>query len=289
LTRNRERHKKLIVMPDIRIVQIANLDADTLQTQFAGCDAVINLIGILNGSEQAFTRLHADLPQHIINACSAAGVSRYLHMSALNASAEHGPSQYLRSKGAGEDTAHAGVEKDIHVTSFQPSVIFGPDDSFFNRFAALLKLAPVLPLACPNARFAPVYVGDVVDAFMKALADESTYGQRYELCGPRIYTLKELVEYTGQLIGHKRMILPLSDKLSRTQAQVFEKLFKFMPLDPPLSLDNYHSLQVDSVCRTDGLAALGIVPKSIESGMPSRLSGKNSRARYDRFRSDSRR
>jgi NADH dehydrogenase len=155
LTRNRERHKKLIVMPDIRIVQIANLDADTLQTQFAGCDAVINLIGILNGSEQAFTRLHADLPQHIINACSAAGVSRYLHMSALNASAEHGPSQYLRSKGAGEDTAHAGVEKDIHVTSFQPSVIFGPDDSFFNRFAALLKLAPVLPLACPNARFAP--------------------------------------------------------------------------------------------------------------------------------------
>jgi NADH dehydrogenase len=289
LTRNRERHKKLIVMPDIRIIQTDNLDAGTLQTQFAGCDAVINLIGILNGSEQAFMRLHAELPQHIIDACSAAGVTRYLHMSALNASAEHGPSQYLRSKGAGEDAAHAGAGRGIQVTSFQPSVIFGPDDSFFNRFAALLKLSPVLPLACPNARFAPVYVGDVVDAFIKSLTDESTYGQRYELCGPRIYTLKELVEYTAQLIGRKRLILALSDKLSRTQAQVFEKLFKFTPLDPPLSMDNYHSLQVDSVCHTDGLAALGITPKSIESVIPNSLGGQNSRARYDRFRSDSRR
>lgn len=290
LTRHRERHKTHFVMPNVRIIQVDDLDTVTLKTQFADCDAVINLIGILNGSEAAFETLHSELPTRIIEACSALGIQRYLHMSALNADAESGPSQYLRSKGAGEDHAHTlGADKGVHITSFQPSVIFGPDDSFFNRFALLLKLGPVLPLACPNARFAPVYVGDVVQAFTQSLTNPATYGQRYELCGPNIYTLKELVDYTAQLTGQKCRIIGLSDKMSRTQAKVFETLFKITPFDPPLSLDNYQSLQVDSICRSDGLTALGITAKSVESIMPRTLGGQNPRASYNRYRGVSRR
>lgn len=279
LTRHRERHREFLVMPQVSLRGVADLEADTLVVQFQGCQAVINLIGILNGSEQAFRAVHVELPARVVEACRQAGVRRYLHMSALNADAEHGPSQYLKSRGAGEDAAHAGAEHGIRVTSFQPSVIFGPDDSFFNRFAALLRLAPMLPLACPNSRFAPVYVGDVVEAFARTLADEATAGQRYELCGPKVYTLRELVEYTARLIGRKRLIIGLNDKLAWWQGKVFERL-----PGQPFTTDNYLSLQVDSVCRQDGLAVLGIEPKSAESLMPRFFGETGSHARFGDFR-----
>ena len=168
-------------------------------------------------------------------------------------------------------------------------LFFGPGDSFFNRFAALLKMSPILPLACPNARFAPVYVGDVVAAMQTALNDDATIGQNYELCGPRIYTLRELVEYTAQLIGHKRVLLGLSDNISLRQAKVFDWLFKWLPGEPPFSVDNYQSLQLDSICSQDGLAALGITPKSVESIMPRLLGDEHRSARYNRLRGISRR
>src|SRR5690606_4508306 len=127
------------------------------------------------------------------------------------------------------------------VTSFRPSVIFGPGDSFFNRFARLLKRVPlVFPLACPNARFAPVYVGDVAEAFARALKDPQLYGRRLALCGPREYTLQQLVAYTAECLGLRRLILPLPDFLSRIQAAIFD----FVP-GKPFSTDNYRSTLVD--------------------------------------------
>jgi NADH dehydrogenase len=284
LTRNRERHKELMVMPGVELVEADIRDPQALQQQFSGHDAVINLIGILNGSEEAFRAVHVELPRRVAQACQQAGVKRLLHMSALNADAAHGTSLYLRSKGEGEDAVHQVAANDLTVTSFRPSTVFGPDDSFINRFAGLLKLSPVLPLACPHARLSPVYVGDVVLAFDKALENQTTSGQRLELCGPRIYTLKEIVEYTARLIDRRRLIIGLPDGLSRLQGQVMQHL-----PGQPFTLDNYLSLQVDNVCRSNALPRLGITPKSMEAMMPVYFKGKHQHALYNRFRRMARR
>lgn len=280
-TRNRERHKELLVIPQVQLIQ-ADIDDDRALESFCkGRDAVINLVGILNGSPEAFRAVHAELPGQLVEICCRVGVKRLLHMSALNAD-RHGPSEYLRSKGEGEQRVLQAEE--LHATCFCPSVIFGPDDSFFNRFATLLKLTPVLPLACPQARFAPVYVDDVVRAFEAALEDETTFGKRYELCGPRTYTLKELVEYAARLLDRRRLIWGLPDNLSRMQASVFQHLPGQL-----FTLDNYHSLQVDNVCQRDGLSELGITPHSIEAIMPGYFQGDWQRSpRYSRFRRNAR-
>lgn len=159
-------------------------------------------------------------------------------------------------------------------------MIFGPDDSFINRFAMLLKLSPFVPLACPTARFAPVYIGDVVSAFATALDDPATYGHHYELCGPRAYTLQELVQYIAQAIGRKRLIVGLPDRLAQLQA----RLLQHVP-GQPFTLDNYQSMQVDSVCRADGLGALGIAPHALEPFMERHFQYKDARAyRYNAMR-----
>jgi NADH dehydrogenase len=284
LTRHRERHRELLVMPRVELIEANALDPMVLREQFAGCDAVVNLIGILNGTEQQFRAIHAELPAQVAEACVGNRVPRLLHMSALNADVE-GPSIYLRTKGEGQAAVHAFAERGLNVTSFRPSVIFGPDDSFFNRFALLLKLSPVIPLACPNARFAPVYIEDVVRAFAGSLDDETTFGKGYELCGPDIYTLKELVELTARLIGRRRLVLGLNDNLSRLQGKVFERL-----PGQPFTTDNYHSMQRDSVCRENGLRKLGISSTSIDSVMPRHFGGGNDKSlRYSQIRRLSRR
>ena len=259
LTRNVRRAHHLHSVPQLQMRQVSDFEVATLNDAFADCQAVINLVGILNGSPAAFDQAHAQLPANIVAAAAQTGVTHYLHMSALNANTE-GPSEYLKSKGRGEVAALAGAQQGLHVTSLQPSVVFGPGDSFFNRFAGLLKFSPFIPLACPNARFAPVYVGDVVEAFMGGLSREDTAGQCYELCGPKIYTLRELVQHSAQLIHRSRLIIGLPDGLSRLQAKVFERL-----PGQPFTMDNYLSMQIDSVCRTNGLAALGIEPRAVES------------------------
>lgn len=280
LTRHRERRcRELLVMPNVDLVEAHVGDRAALLAAFAGKDAVINLIGILNeDAAQRFDDVHATLPGLVADACREAGVGRLLHMSALNADATNGASHYLKSKGIGEDAAHA--VSGVAVTSFRPSIIFGGDDSFFNRFAGLLRLAPALPLACPGARFQPVYVGDVADAFVRSLDAADSVGQRLELGGPRIYTLRELVEYTAQLIGVKRLVIGLPDGLARLQAAIFERL-----PGKPFTTDNYRSLQVDSVVRgTDGFALLGITPRSVEAVMPREMKSRNYRGSYDGYR-----
>jgi len=269
-TRNRERHRDLLVMPSVKLVSANVYDPAALREQFSGCQAVINLIGILHGSADAFDRIHARLPAMVAEACKETGVERLLHMCAINADADKGTSEYLRSKGRGEDAVLAANSPDLAVTSFRPSVVFGPDDKFLNTFASLLKISPFFPVACPEARFAPVFVGDVMEAFLRCLTDPKTFGERYELCGPEVYTFKALVEEVARLSGKKRWIMPLSENLSRWQARVMDKI-----PGSPMSWDNYLSMQMDSVCQENGLEKLGITPYSIEAVMANHLSGRD--------------
>jgi len=270
LTRRRERHRDLLVLPGLRLIEGDVHEPAFLRGEFEGRDTVVNLVGILNESGRdgrGFARAHAELPGKIVQACRETGVPRLLHMSALHA-APDAPSHYLRTKAAGEEAAHHADGADFHVTSFRPSVIFGPGDGFLNRFATLLRLAPgVFPLACPDARFQPVYVEDVVRAFAESLDNHKTFGQRYDLCGPRVYTLREIVNYVAELLGKRVCIVGLNDALSYLQAAVME----FVP-GKPFSLDNYRSLQLDSVCEKAFPEVFGVTPESLEEIAPTYLA-----------------
>ena len=178
LSRHPQRHREILVVPGIKVVQADAYDGNDLRRELDGMDVVINLIGILNEpchNGSGFQAAHVNLPLRVISACKSVGVPRLLHMSAMNAgvlrsqaahqnSGNRG-SEYLRTKGEGEQRVLAASDEDLATTVFRPSLIFGRGDGIFGRFAGILKLTPVLPLACPNARFAPVFVGDVVEAF----------------------------------------------------------------------------------------------------------------------------
>ena len=277
-TRHIQRHRDLLVFPGIRLVEADVHDPRVLKQHFQGMDAVINLVGILNekGHDgRGFRRAHVDLARNVLESCKACGVQRLLHMSALHADAGSGPSHYLRSKGEAENHLHT-FGAPVAVTSFRPSVIFGPGDSFINRFAGLVKMSPgIFPLTCPNARFAPVYVGDVVDAFLRALEDRGSFNQRYDLCGPHVYSLREIVTYVARVSGHRRLIIGLPDGLSKLVALLSEYLLpgKFF------SLDNYHSLKVDSVCHNGRRC-----PTSLEAIVPTYLGKADRNARYQILR-----
>ena len=266
LTRHPQRHREIEVLPGAELIGADIHDPKALAEQFAGCDAVINLVGVLHEySNQSFRAVHAELPARVVEACRTVKINRLLHMSALHADAAKGPSQYLFTKGEGERTVIQA--KDLAVTCFKPSIIFAPDDDFFNKFAGLLKFNLVLPLACPNSRFAPVYVEDVAQAFEVALENDATIGQSYELCGPQVYTFKEIVEDIARMLGKKRLVVGLPDALARLQA----KIFGLLPVKI-FTMDNYLSLQVDSVCSCNGLDALGITPHSVEGIMPAHFA-----------------
>jgi NADH dehydrogenase len=284
LSRHRERSRHLLVIPTVEVVEVDVHDPMRLREAMDGADAVINLVGILNerGDQgRGFHKAHVELTTRVIDFCKRNGTRRLLHMSALHASPQ-GPSNYLRSKGIAEEHVMAAGGAGLQVTVFRPSVIFGPEDSFLNRFAGLLRLSPVLPLAKPDARFAPVYVGDVVEAYARALREKATFGRRYDLCGPRTYTLRELVLYTRALIRSRAVVIGLGDLLSRMQAGVME----YVP-GKPLSRDNLRSLSIDSVCTGEnGLTTLGITPTALETIAPQYLAHRYSRARYAEYRSE---
>jgi len=277
-SRKRERHRSLQVLPKVDVIDADIHDEATLNALFVGCHAVINLAAILNENKRGeFKQVHVELVEKIINACQETGVSRLLHMSALNADADKGSSQYLRSKGEGEALAQAA--EGLNVTSFRPSVIFGEDDKFFNRFAELLLNLPALPLTCPESRMAPIYVSDVAEIMVKALNDKRSFGQSYELCGPQAYTLKQLVDYTNLLTGLGRSIIPLGDGMSAMMGRIMGMLpFK------PFSYDNYLSLQTPAVCNDAFPTQFGVSPKTVENIVPQYIGRRNIRGRYDDFR-----
>lgn len=261
---HRETGSRSRVDPAYESVAVDFESREALADALRGTDALINLIGILHQTRhETFQAVHADLPERLVSACADAGVGRYLHMSALNADAAVGPSQYLFSKGEGEDRVHALARGDLKITSFRPSIIFGEGDNFFGQFSQMLRFAPVFPLVCPEARFSPVFVGDVASAFLCALANDETAGQRYDLCGPAEYSFRELLELLARCMGRRRWIIGLPDALSRLQAHVLQHLPGRL-----FTVDNYLSLTRDSVCRESGLNRLGVQPHALEAVLP---------------------
>lgn len=264
LSRNRERRRELGTLPRVRVVNADVHDHATLARRLEGADAAINLVGILNEPRddgRGFHKVYVELTQSLIAACTEAKVPRLLQMSSLRAG--EGESFYLKSRGEAEARVRASA---LAWTIFRPSVIFGDGDGLFFRFADLLGLMPVLPLARAHATFAPVYVGDVAEAFARALVHSATAGHIYELYGPRTIELGELVRWTARLLGKRRLVLPLPDALGALQARVGE----WLP-GKPISRDNFRSLKLDSVGTRDGLAALGIVATPMEAVVPDLL------------------
>jgi len=287
LTRHPQRHRDLTVNPGCKVFQANIFDKSTLQSHFKECDAVINLVGILNERKKHdFRKVHVELVDKISSACRNAGIKRLLHMSALNANATNGVSLYLRTKGDGENRAHTGGKPEVAVTSFQPSVIFGADDSFINRFAMLVQLPGLLPLACSTSKFAPVFVNDLCQAMFNSLNNKDTFGNRYEICGPRIYSLIELVRYIANQLGIKKTIIPLPNSLSKLQASILQRLPGKL-----FTTDNYLSLQKDSVCSGSeyNLDALGIKATHMDTIVPVYLKQLSERQRYSSLREKSKR
>ncbi|MDE2450419.1 MAG: complex I NDUFA9 subunit family protein [Gammaproteobacteria bacterium] len=263
-TRSAGHGQHLRVLSTVELITANVHDPRTLGQLLAGMDVVINLVGILNQSGRAtFQSVHKDLAAKVIAAARGARIRRLLQMSAVGADGERGPSGYLRSKGEAEALVRAAAGH-LDFTIFRPSVIFGPRDSLTNRFATLLRMsAGFMPLARSGARFAPVYVGDVADAFVGTLERRESFGETYELCGPDILTLEELIRMTAAVAQLPCHILRLPDLLGWLQAMVLGLL-----PGKPFSLDNFHSLSVDSVCTHDGLARLGISARHLMAVLP---------------------
>lgn len=282
-TRRRAHGQALIPLPTVELVEADVHDAATLRRLLVGCDAVVHLVAILHGSAADFERTHAALPRTLAAAMQAAGVARLVHVSALGVGPD-GPSNYLRSKAAGEAALQAAG---LALTVLRPSVIFGADDRFLNLFARLQALAWVVPLAGADSRYQPVWVEDVAGAIVQALARPEAAGQVYEAAGPTVYTLAELVRLAGRWAGHERPVLPLPDPLARVQAA----LMALVPGEPLLSADNLDSMKVPNVATgtLPGLQALGLEPAALEAVAPLYLGRRPGRARFGDYRAHARR
>ncbi|RYX92778.1 MAG: complex I NDUFA9 subunit family protein [Comamonadaceae bacterium] len=275
-TRRLVRARDLWTLPMVDPVEVRQLDSASLVSLLAGHDAVVNLVAILHGDEKSFNAAHVELPLHLAKACDAAGVRRIVHVSALGAAVD-APSMYQRSKARGEAVLNdAGLD----VTILRPSVIFGDGDRFLNTFANLQQYFPVIPLASSDARFQPVWVGDVADAIVRCLDEPATIGKTYEACGPDVFTLKELVRlsghYTGINGGRGRPVLALPAALGRLQAGVMG----LAPGEPMLSGDNLDSMKVPNVSggQLPGLRDLGVQPSSLAAIAPSYLGAQGLRS-----------
>ncbi len=277
-SRRPQRAQHLRTLPTVELLQADVHDEAVLRRLVTGCDAVINLVAILHGSEADFERTHVELPRKLVAACQAAGVQRVVHVSALGASV-NAPSRYLRSKAAGEAVLETSG---LDVTVLRPSVIFGEHDQFINLFAAMQKLTPVVPLAGASAQFQPVWVDDVASAIVAALDQPESIGQTIECGGPAVYTLEQLVRFAGRCTGRERLVIGLPEGIARLQAGLMELL----PGTPLMSRDNVDSMRVPNVLggQRPTLAALGIEPQSLEAVMTPLLQDRTGCARLDKLR-----
>lgn len=276
-SRRRERTRHLLVLPTVEVVQADIFQPAVLKSLIGRVDAVVNLVGVLHGKTgfpygPEFANAHVELPRRVADACISTHVKRLLHMSALGVreGREHSmPSMYLRSKAAGEQVLRA--RSGIELTIFRPSVVFGPGDQFLNLFAKLARLALVLPVARAHAKLQPVFVRDVALAMFNALADPTTVGKTYELAGPDVLTLGELVALAARCSGHPRPVIALPDLLGKLQASLLE----FMPGPTLMSRDNFASLKVDNILSnpaSSGFSQLGITPTPLAAVAPGYLS-----------------
>jgi NADH dehydrogenase len=251
-------------------VSVAIDDEAVLPAFLAGSDAVVNCVGILRESGlQNFERVHHTGPARLARLARDAGVERLVHISAIGAD-PRSASAYARTKAAGEAAVRDAFPT---ATILRPSVVFGPEDQFFNRFATMALILPALPLiGGGETRFQPVYVGDVADAIIKCLDDPATAGRTYELGGPKIYTFRELLELLLREIRRKRWFVDLPFGLAELQA----RLMSILP-NPPLTPDQVKLLKGDNIVSPGALnlASLGITPTPLEAILPTYL---------DRFR-----
>lgn len=280
-TRRRSHASHLTMLP-LDVIELDVFDHIELARFVEGADAVINLVGTLHGRRGTpygpeFAKLHVELPSKVAAACEGKGVHRLIHLSAINAD-PNGPSMYLRSKGDGEKAVRAAAQ--LATTIFRPSVVFGPEDHFLNTFAVLERLFPVLPLAKPDAKFQPVYVGDVVKAIVGTLDLDAAHGKTYELGGPTVYTLEALVRYCGEVIGRQARIVRLPDALAYMQALTFESL----PGEPLITRDNLDSMSRDAVLSGPLAPELDLTPVAVEAIAPTYLNDASLRSRFNVFR-----
>jgi NADH dehydrogenase len=286
-TRKAVHARAVMHLPGLTVLECNVHDEAALGRAMVGMDAVINLVAILHGSPAAFTHVHQDLPEKIARACLAQHVQHLVHLSALGVRShqpEVAPSHYLRSKGLGEallaDTLGLGARPSVHpscgLTLLRPSVIFGVNDKFLNVFSRLQALVPVMPLACAQARFQPVWVEDVASAVLKSLAQglaQAPSLRVYELAGPQVYTLRQLVQFAARCSGinhgRGRPVLGLPLWVGRLQVMVL----KLMPGEPLMSADNLASMQTDNVVQGEypGLATLDIQASALEAIGPQYL------------------
>ena len=263
------------LMPQGNVGQIAALnlaidDERVLPAFLARNAALVNCVGILSESgPQSFERVHHTGPARLARLAREAGIERFVHISAIGAD-PRSPSAYARTKAAGEAAVRDAFPT---VTVLRPSVVFGPEDQFFNRFAAMAMISPALPLiGRGETRFQPVYVGDVAAAVLKCLDDPATAGRTYELGGPKIYSFRELVELLLSELRRKRVLVNLPFGLAAFQA----RLMSMLP-NPPLTADQVELLKRDNIVSSGAmtLAELGIEPTAVEGILPTYL---------DRFR-----
>lgn len=283
LSRDREQHKQLLVLPGLTLQNCDVYEEAQLSEHFRGQDVVVNLVGILNErgfSGTGFRRAHVELTRGVLQAARFAGVTRLIQMSALKAGVD-APSYYLKSKGAAEKLIREQAGP-LEWTILEPSVMFGPGDSFLHRFAGLLAAMPfVFPLARSTARFQPVFVDDVIEALVRCLHTDATNHQTFELGGPHIYSLREIVTLVAKLIGRRRSVIGLPDVFAYLQGVVMN----FIP-GRPFSTDNYRSLKVDSVCTVDGFSTLGLKPVSMVASARQFLGSYEDNARLSQNRMD---
>jgi uncharacterized protein YbjT (DUF2867 family) len=281
LSRDRELHKHLLVLPGLSLENCDVYEEAQLSERLRGKDVVVNLVGILNErgfGGGGFRRAHVELTRCVLEAARSAGVPRLVQISALKASMD-APSYYLRTKGEAEKLIREHGPG-LDWTILEPSVMFGPGDTFLNRFSSLLANVPfALPLARPNARFQPVFVDDVVDAILRCLRGDASSRQTYELGGPQIYTLREIVQLVAKVTGRHRLIVGLPAFAGWLQGLVLN----FVP-GRPFSSDNYRSLKVDSVCAEDGFAKLKLQPHSMAASARQYLGAFEDNARLSRDR-----
>lgn len=286
-TRRRARAAHLLHLPTADVIEADVHDPARLAGLVAQADAVVNLVGVLHSPSgtpygPAFAKAHVELPARLAQACRQAGVGRLIHVSALGAGAD-APSEYQRSKAAGEAALIDACGDALDWTVFRPSVVFGPGDSFLNLFASLARLFPVLPLGGAYTRFQPVFVGDVVAALRAALDQGRGVGEVLELAGPEVYTLADLVRLASTAAGHPRPVLPLPAPLAWLQATVLSWLPGAI-----MSPDNLRSMQRDNVASGTPLP-FGLEPTPLEAVLPGWLGGRTERARLYPLRANARR
>jgi NADH dehydrogenase len=274
--RRPHRNRSLLVHFNIRLLEGNITEPEKLRQLCADQQAVINLVGILHERRKGdFRRYHVDFIKTLVETCSEAGIKRLLHISALGANQATGSSLYLRSKGEGENLLHTFGQRDLHVTSFQPSVVFGKNDDFINRFAGILRwYAGYFPLACADSKLAPVYVGDLVAKMVNSIDDRESFSKRYTVCGPEVFTLRQILELIIDTLRLPVRIMPLGKGLSRLQALILQNLPGKL-----FTMDNYRSLQTDNIC-TDG----DLCETSLRQYMHGLTAMFGNKRNYDGFR-----